>query len=50
VGKDEEAQKAMVAFMDDFGSHELAIERYYDHMMARHAIKSIFNTRSDFAQ
>ena len=50
VGKDEEAQKSATAFMDDFGSHELAMERYYDHMMAAHAMKAIFNTRSEFSQ
>jgi len=36
--------------LDDFGSHELAMERYYDHMMAAHALKAIFNTRSEFSQ
>ena len=50
VGKDAAAQEAFVTFMDDFGSHELAMERYYDHFMAVHALKTIFNTKSDYDQ
>ena len=50
VGKDADAQEKAMAFLDDFGSHELAMERYYDHMMAAHALKAIFNTRSEFSQ
>ena len=50
MGKDEEAKNAAKAFLTDFGKQELAIERYYDHMMAKHAIMAIFATKSIFAQ
>ena len=50
LGKDEEAKAAAKEFLTEFGKHELAIERYYDHMMAKHAIMAIFSTKSVFAQ
>ena len=50
VGKDAEAKDAAKAFLTEFGKHELAMERYYDHMMAKHAIMAIFATKSVFAQ
>ena len=50
IGKDAEAKDAAKAFLSDFGKQELAIERYYDHMMAKHAIMAIFSTKSTFAQ
>ena len=50
MGKDAEAKEAAIAFLDDFGKWELAIEHYYDHFMARNAINAIINTKSDFDQ
>ena len=47
MGKDAEAKEAAIAFLEDFGKWELAIEHYYDHFMARNAI---VNTKSDFDQ
>lgn len=50
MGKDDEAKEAAKAFLSEFGKHELAMERYYDHMMSKHAIMAIFSTKSQFAQ
>jgi len=50
VGKDQEAKEAFDGFMQDFGKHEVAMERYYDHMMAVHALKVIFNTKTELNQ
>ncbi len=49
-GEDEAAKAAAKAFLSDFGARELAIERYYDHMMARHALMAIFSSKSNFDQ
>ena len=50
LGKDAEAKEVAKNFLTAFGAGELAIERYYDHMMAKHAIMAIFATKSQFAQ
>jgi len=50
VGKDTAAKVAANAFFDDFGKYEVAIERYYDHMLAVHAFREIFNSKSDYDQ
>ena len=50
MGKDAEAKEEAIAFLDDFGKYELAMEHYYDHFMARNAINAIINTKSDFDQ
>lgn len=50
VGKDAEAKARFEAFMEHFGKYEVAIERYYDHMMAAHALKEIFNSKSAMEQ
>ena len=50
VGKDAEAKEAALAFQQDFGKYEVAIERYYDHTMAVMAHLEIFNTKSEYAQ
>jgi len=50
VGKDTEAKAAAIAFEQDFGKYEVAMERYYDHMIAVHAFNTIFNTKSEYAQ
>ena len=50
MGKDAEAKAAAIEFLVDFGKQEVAMERYYDHMMARHALMAIFNTKSEFDQ
>ena len=50
VGKDWEAKEAFERFMAHFGGYEVAMERYYDHMMAVHALKEVFNTKSEMIQ
>ena len=50
VGKDLEAKEQFETFMDHFGSYEVAIERYYDHMMAFHGLREIFNSISTYEQ
>lgn len=50
LGKDQEAKEAAKTFLSEFGRRELSMERYYDHMMAKHAIMAIFSTKSQFAQ
>jgi len=50
VGKDDEAKDAALSFFDEFGRHEVAIERYYDHMLMVHAMNVIFNTKSTMDQ
>ena len=50
LGKDAEAKAAAMAFLSQFGTYEVAMERYYDHMMAKHALNGIFNTKSQFDQ
>ena len=50
LGKDAEAKEAAKAFLTQFGAYEVAMERYYDHMMAKHALNGIFNTKSQFDQ
>ena len=46
----EAARETYDRHMAEFGTHEPAIERYYDHFMARHALNTIFNTTSSFDQ
>jgi hypothetical protein len=50
LGKDEEAKEAAKAFFAEFGKHEVAIERYYDHMLMVHAMNVIFNSKSTMDQ
>jgi len=50
VGKDDEAKAAFESYMHEFGKYEVAIERYYDHMIAVHALKEIFNSKGRLAQ
>ena len=50
VGKDSEAKDKFFEFMDQFGARELGMERYYDHFMATHSLKMIFNTKSEYDQ
>ncbi len=50
VGDDEKAKEVSDAFFDEFGKCELAIERYYDHMMMRHAMKNIFGAKKQLNQ
>jgi len=53
LGKDDEAKElATELLFKDFGKRELAMERYYDHMMMVHAMNGIFNTKSaaEYAQ
>ena len=50
LGKDEEAKDAAKAFFAEFGKHEVAIERYYDHMLMVHAMNVIFNSKSSIDQ
>ena len=46
LGKDEEAKIASQEFFNDFGKHEIAWERYYDHKQMAQAYISIFNAKS----
>ena len=50
VGKDDEAKKAAADFFAEFGKYEVAIERYYDHMLMVHAMNVIFNTKCTMDQ
>lgn len=50
LGKDAEAKETAIAFLDDFGKYELAMEHYYDHFMVRNSLNAIINTKSDFDQ
>ncbi len=50
MGKDAEAKTAATDFLRQFGQQEVAIERYYDHMMARHALMAIFSGKTTYAQ
>jgi hypothetical protein len=50
LGKDSDAKDAALAFFAEFGKNEVAWERYYDHMLCAHALNSIFNTKSEYAQ
>jgi len=50
LGKDAEAKTAALDFLDEFGKRELAMEHYYDHFMASHALHSIINTNSEYDQ
>jgi len=50
VGKDDEAKDAALSFFDEFGKYEVAIERYYDHMLMVHSMNVIFNTKSSMDQ
>lgn len=50
VGRDSEAREAFFSFMERFGSRELGMERYYDHFIAAHALKVVFNTTSEYDQ
>jgi len=45
MGKDAEADQAFAEFKADFGKHELAIERYYDHFEATHALWLLLRTK-----
>jgi len=50
LGKDAEAKAAADSFFAEFGRYEVAIERYYDHMLMCHSMNAIFNTKSEFNQ
>lgn len=50
LGKDAEAKTAAMEFLEEFGKRELAMEHYYDHFMASHALHSIINTTSAYDQ
>ena len=50
VGKDAEAKEYADNFFAEFGKHEVAWEKCYDHMLMCHAMKVIFDTKSEFAQ
>ena len=50
LGKDAEAKDAALSFFAEFGKHEVAIERYYDHMLMVHAMNVIFNSKSTMDQ
>ena len=50
LGKDDEAKEQAVAFLNEFGKRELAMEHYYDHFMATNALNAIVNTKSEFDQ
>lgn len=45
-GNDDEADRLFVKMKEEFGKEELAIEPYYDHTLAVHGIKRIFETRT----
>ena len=49
-GKDAAAKEAFFAFMGEFGARELGMERYYDHFLATHSMKIIFDTVSEYDQ
>lgn len=46
VGNDDEADRLFQKMKEDFGREELSIEAYYDHTLAIHGIKRIFETRT----
>ena len=50
LGKDAEAKAFADQFLKEFGRYEVAIERYYDHMISTYALRSIFSTKSEYAQ
>ncbi|MBQ9974588.1 MAG: DUF4838 domain-containing protein [Oscillospiraceae bacterium] len=50
TGRDAEAKEAAIAFLNEFGKRELALEHYYDHYMACAALYAIVNTKSEFDQ
>jgi len=50
LGKDAEAKAAADEFFNYFGQYEIAMERYYDHMLMSHAMQVIFNSKSEYAQ
>ena len=50
VGRDSKAKDCFFAFADAFGARELGMERYYDHFMAVHSLKVIFNSVSEYDQ
>lgn len=50
LGKDEEAKQNAMDFLTEFGRHELEIERYYDHMIARSALNTIFSAKAQYDQ
>ena len=50
LGKDDEAKEQALAFLNEFGKRELAMEHYYDHFMAANALNAIVNTKSEFDQ
>ena len=50
MGRDEEAKEAALSFFAEFGKNEVAIERYYDHMLMVHAMNVIFNSKSSMDQ
>ena len=50
VGKDEEAKEVFTVFAREFGMHEQAIERYYDHTIAVQALNEIFNAKGRLQQ
>ena len=47
LGKDDEAMAAFEKFQQDFGKHEIAWERYYDHKQMVQALISIFKAKSE---
>ena len=50
LGKDAEAKAEAVAFLEEFGKRELALEHYYDHYMSSAALLAIVNTKSEYDQ
>ena len=50
MGRDQEAKEAALSFFAEFGKNEVAIERYYDHMLMVHAMNVIFNSKSSMDQ
>ena len=50
MGKDDEAKEKAMAFLQEFGKRELALEHYYDHYMASASLMAIVNTKSEYDQ
>ena len=50
VGKDAEAKEYADNFFAEFGKNEVAWEKCYDHMLMCHAMKVIFDTKSNMMQ
>ena len=41
LNKEHKASEMSERFLEEFGKHELAIERYYDHMLAGYAVHTM---------